>query len=166
MEVAAVFTHGMVLQQGICVPIWGTVTPGSRLTVQFAGQEALAIADGAGHWMARLQPLAASATPASLEVISSAGDRREGSALWLSFDHVDGGLVCQGETLKGFTLAGRDGRFVWATARIQGEQVVVSSLGIAQPESVRYAWGDNPDAPLYNAAGLPASPFRAENIPS
>ena len=39
-------------------------------------------------------------------------------------------------------------------------KVIVWNKEIQQPVSVRYAWGDNPDdANLYNAAGLPASPF-------
>jgi sialate O-acetylesterase len=31
------------------------------------------------------------------------------------------------------------------------------------PIAVRYAWADNPTCNLYNAAGLPASPFRTDN---
>jgi len=31
---------------------------------------------------------------------------------------------------------------------------------VAEPVSVRYAWADNPECNLYNAEGLPASPFQ------
>lgn len=86
---------------------------------------------------------------------------REKSSLRISFDGADGGLVCRGEKLQGFAIAGADHRFVWASAIIEGEQVVVSSPEVSQPEAVRYAWADNPAANLYNAAGLPASPFRS-----
>jgi sialate O-acetylesterase len=30
---------------------------------------------------------------------------------------------------------------------------------------VRYAWANNPEATLFNAEGLPASPFRSDNWP-
>ena len=31
--------------------------------------------------------------------------------------------------------------------------------------AVRYAWADNPEASLYNGAGLPASLFRTDDWP-
>ena len=84
----------------------------------------------------------------------------------LSFDHVDGGLVAKdGEELKGFAIAGADKKFVWADAKIDGDKVVVSSEKIAEPVAVRYAWADNPVCNLYNAEGLPASPFRTDDWP-
>jgi sialate O-acetylesterase len=88
--------------------------------------------------------------------------KREGSSLRLSFDHIGGGLVCQGDALRGFSIAGEDGHFVWAEATIDGEDILVSSPEIAAPRSARYGWADNPDANLYNEAGLPASPFRSD----
>jgi sialate O-acetylesterase len=88
--------------------------------------------------------------------------KREGSALRLSFDHVGGGLICHGDALRGFAVAGEDGRFVWAEAKIDGEAILVSSPEIAEPRSARYGWADNPEVNLYNKAGLPASPFRTD----
>ena len=86
---------------------------------------------------------------------------REGDALRIWFDHADGGLTIRGGSeLKGFQIAGPDGTYVPATARIDGKTVVVSATGVANPQSVRYAWDYNPDANLTNAAGLPASLFR------
>jgi len=64
------------------------------------------------------------------------------------------------EKLLGFAIAGADGVFVWADARIDGDSVVVSSPTVPQPTDVRYAWADSPVCNLYNKAGLPASPFR------
>jgi sialate O-acetylesterase len=34
---------------------------------------------------------------------------------------------------------------------------------VAKPVAVRYAWGNNPDANLFNKEGIPASPFRTDN---
>lgn len=81
----------------------------------------------------------------------------------LSFDHVGGGLVYKGDELLGFAVAGSDGKFVWAEARIKDDKVIVWNDEISEPVKVRYAWADNPDtANLYNKEGLPASPFQAE----
>jgi len=89
----------------------------------------------------------------------------DGKAI-LSFDHVGGGLVVRdGGELKGFAIAGADRKFVWADAKIEGDKVVVSSDEVSEPVAVRYAWADNPVCNLYNAEGLPASPFRTDSWP-
>jgi sialate O-acetylesterase len=87
----------------------------------------------------------------------------EGNRMRVLFCHVGGGLTAKGGTLKGFAVAGRDQKFVWADARIDNKSVVVSSPQVPQPISVRYAWGDNPEVSLYNVEGLPASPFRTDD---
>ncbi|MBK8978714.1 MAG: sialate O-acetylesterase [Planctomycetes bacterium] len=89
----------------------------------------------------------------------------EGDHVRLSFDHVGGGLRADGDALQGFTIAGPDGNFVPADARIQGDDVVVSAAGIARPCAVRYGWADDPVLSLRNAEGLPALPFRTDALP-
>ena len=87
-----------------------------------------------------------------------------GSKIRLNFSHVGTGLVSiDGEELSDFAIAGADKKFVWAHARIIGDQVEVWSDEIAAPMYVRYAWADNPVNPnLYNKENLPASPFRTD----
>lgn len=87
--------------------------------------------------------------------------RRDGASLRIRFDHTDGGLKTSGDKLMGFQIAGKDKKFVWADARIEGNEVVVSSTSVPEPVAVRYAWDMNPEATLYNGAGLPAVPFRS-----
>ena len=88
----------------------------------------------------------------------------EGSSMRISFDHVEGGLRTPGGTsLEGFYLAGADHRFHKAKAVIDGETVIVSCPEVEFPTSVRYGWANNPVCNLYNAAGLPASPFRTDS---
>jgi sialate O-acetylesterase len=65
--------------------------------------------------------------------------------------------------LVGFTVAGDDRKFVPATARIEGNHVVVRSGQVKHPVAVRYAWANNPECNLYNKEGLPASPFRTDD---
>jgi sialate O-acetylesterase len=84
----------------------------------------------------------------------------------VQFKHIDGGLrTSDGGPLKGFAIAGADHKFVWANASVEGDAVVVWSKDVARPVAVRYAWADNPVCNLYNAAGLPASPFRTDDWP-
>jgi sialate O-acetylesterase len=83
----------------------------------------------------------------------------------LRFDHADGGLVVRGTRLGEFSIAGEDRKWYWADARIEGDTVVVSTTSVANPKAVRYAWQANPEATLFNGAGLPAVPFRTDNWP-
>ncbi len=86
----------------------------------------------------------------------------EGADVRLWFDHTAGGLLARGGDLQGFEIAGADGRFVTANARIDGKTVVVSSAEVPEPKSVRYGWANAPVVNLFNSAGLPASPFTSE----
>ena len=65
--------------------------------------------------------------------------------------------------LEGFAVCGENKKWVWATAKIEGNAVLVWSPAVPKPVAVRYAWADNPTCNLYNGAGLPASPFQTAN---
>ncbi|WP_018619140.1 sialate O-acetylesterase [Spirosoma luteum] len=88
----------------------------------------------------------------------------DGNKIVVSFTNTGGGLVTSdGEALGEFAVAGSDKKFVWATAKIEGNTVIVQSDEVDNPQYVRYAWADNPVNPnLYNKEGLPASPFRTD----
>ena len=88
--------------------------------------------------------------------------RIEGQRAHLSFTHVGGGLVAKGGPLKGFTIAGANGKYVPADAVIEGDKVIVSSAEIIAPAAVRFGWAQMPDANLFNVEGLPAVPFRTD----
>ena len=92
-----------------------------------------------------------------------AGNEIKGNEMILSFTHTDRGLVAKDGELTGFVIAGDDHHWTPATARIQGEQVIVSSPEVKSPKAVRYAWAANPACNLFNGAGLPASPFRTDD---
>lgn len=83
----------------------------------------------------------------------------------LTFSHVGSGLKVKGNELKGFAIAGEDKNFVWAKAKVEGDQVIVWSDEIKSPVAVRYAWGNNPICNLYNVEMLPAVPFRTDDWP-
>lgn len=88
----------------------------------------------------------------------------DGNKIIISFTNTGSGLVAKGGELQQFAIAGKDKKYVWADAKIVGNQVVVSSDEVPNPQYVRYAWADNPDgANLYNQEGLPASPFTTDD---
>jgi sialate O-acetylesterase len=88
----------------------------------------------------------------------------EGAAIRCHFRHVAGGLkASDGEALRHFLIAGEDRKFVPADVVIDGDSLLVSSPKVSKPIAVRYAWANNPEKiNFYNAAGLPASPFRTD----
>ncbi|HSV13419.1 MAG TPA: sialate O-acetylesterase [Tepidisphaeraceae bacterium] len=102
----------------------------------------------------------------------------ESGAARIRFTHADGELVVRAapeeraepsttapSEVTGFAIAGADHKFVRATARIDADTVIVSSDEVNSPVAVRYAWEENPQVDLYNAAGLPVAPFRTDDWP-
>jgi sialate O-acetylesterase len=87
----------------------------------------------------------------------------DGEAVRIWFDHTANGLVAKGGVLEGFEIAGDDGRFVSAVARIDGKTVVAGNAGVTEPKYVRYGWANAPVVNLFNSDGLPASPFTTED---
>jgi sialate O-acetylesterase len=86
-----------------------------------------------------------------------------GAKVVLKFKHADGGLKSRdGQPLTWFTVAGADGNFVPADAKIVGERVEVSSAMVTKPVAVRFAWDETAQPNLCNQAGLPAEPFRTD----
>ena len=83
--------------------------------------------------------------------------QQQGASLLLSFSHSEQGLVLKPG--KAFAIAGADGQFVWAEIALENGQIRLSHPQVPAPTQVRYGHADNPDAVLYNSAGLPASPF-------
>jgi sialate O-acetylesterase len=87
----------------------------------------------------------------------------EGKTMRVWFNHAEGLKTRDNGPVKGFTIAGADGSYVPAEAKIDGTTVIVSSPTVSDPRAVRYAWDYNPDANLVNGAGLPASLFRSDD---
>ena len=92
-----------------------------------------------------------------------------GDKLVVAFTHLGGGLAVRGESkeLAGFTLCGEDEVFHPATATVAGEGIVLHSDKVAKPVAARFGWMNfaKPTLNLFNAAGLPAVPFRTDDFP-
>ena len=79
----------------------------------------------------------------------------------VSFEHAGSGLYCPDNTIKHFEIAGTDGKYYPAKARIVGKEVMVWSNKVPQPKGVRLGWENYFEINLFNKEGLPASSFRA-----
>ncbi|MGH7139485.1 MAG: sialate O-acetylesterase, partial [Pirellulales bacterium] len=85
----------------------------------------------------------------------------------LTFDHVGPGLkTFDVPEVRGFAIAGDDKTFVWAEAKIVGnDKIEVWNDEVQEPMAVRYAWADNPVCNVYSRNGLPLTPFRTDDWP-
>ena len=92
------------------------------------------------------------------------GMKVSGDKIIVEFEHAHGGLKSRdGQPLTWFTIAGADGKFVSAEAKITGKETVeVTSAEVKEPRAVRFAWAETAQPNLCNAAGLPAEPFRTD----
>ncbi|WP_339711494.1 sialate O-acetylesterase [uncultured Kriegella sp.] len=90
----------------------------------------------------------------------------KGQKAVISFKNMGSGLITSdnSEEVRCFAIAGADQKFVWAKARIVGNRISVESDAVKDPMYIRYAWSNNPVINLYNKEGLPASPFRTDDI--
>lgn len=77
---------------------------------------------------------------------------------------LGGGLVTR-DTLapRQFFVAGADSVFHAATAKIDGDNIILKSDSVANPVAVRFAYTNMAVVNLFNKAGLPAEPFRTDN---
>jgi len=99
VKLPAVVSDGMVLQQGIDVPIWGWADDGEQVTVAIQGQKVSAVTKG-GMWSLKLKPLKAGG-PYTLSI---AGKNR------FEFKNVLVGEVwiCSGQSNMGWMLKQSD----------------------------------------------------------
>jgi sialate O-acetylesterase len=91
LRLPAVITDHMVLQQQVSDPIWGWDTPGTKITVTFAGRTYHTVTGDDGKWRVNLAPLPANGTPQTLTVA--------GSTEWAVQDVLIGEVwVCSGQS--------------------------------------------------------------------
>ena len=87
-----------------------------------------------------------------------------GDRATVSFTSVGTGLVSgDGEPLRGFEMAGNDGTYYPAVAKIKNHAILLHSESVSSPSAVRYGWSHVPDVNLFNRSGLPATPFTSSS---
>jgi len=152
LEVSSIFADGMVLQQGMQVPVWGWGEPGEAVTVEFAKKKKLAVASGSGKWQVQLDPMSASSKPRKMSIDSSIGNQK------LEIDNILVGEVwlCSGQSNMGMGMAGVDNaKQEMAAANFSGIRAFdVAHIPAENPrEQVQGRWLPcQPDKmPLYSA---------------
>lgn len=97
LKLPAIIGDHMVLQQKQTNPIWGWDTPGTKVTVKFAGQTKSADAGADGKWTVKLDAVPANAQPQTIAI--------EGTTKKEIQDVLVGEVwMCSGQSNMGFTL--------------------------------------------------------------
>jgi sialate O-acetylesterase len=86
----------------------------------------------------------------------------EKGSIRIQFNHVPTTLISKGGDPTDFFIAGADGRFVPAKARIEGNSVVVYSREVKEPVDVRFGFTNTAMPNLFSAEGLPVNLFRTD----
>ena len=89
---------------------------------------------------------------------------REKEGLRVTFNSADGLTTRDGKDPDWFEIAGSDGIFKPAKAKIQGSAVVLMAPDVKDPQAARFGWHKLAKPNLMNGAGLPAAPFRTGDI--
>lgn len=81
----------------------------------------------------------------------------------ICFDHAGSGLTTAGkEKVRGFEMAGEDGKYIPARVRIRNNHVILTGKKLSDPKQARYGWEPYTDANIVNMDGLPTSTFSTE----
>ena len=86
----------------------------------------------------------------------------DGNKITVKFENTGTGLVAKNNKLTEFEIAGHDGKYIKADARIVNGDVEVSSPAVKEPAAVRYCWRNGSQASLFSKEGLPALQFRTK----
>jgi len=86
----------------------------------------------------------------------------EKSKFRLTFSNVPTGLKCTAKTPEKFQIAGDDQKFVPATAKIEGNSIVLFSKLVKTPVAVRFCFDNTSMPDVFSAEGLPLAPFRTD----
>jgi len=80
----------------------------------------------------------------------------------LTFSNVITGLKSTGKTPAQFLIAGEDKNFVPATAKMDGNNIVLSSKLVKTPVAVRFCFDNTSMPDVFSTEGLPLAPFRTD----
>lgn len=91
----------------------------------------------------------------------------DGDAVRVRFDTHGSSLVnaAPNGAIRGFQIAGDDGVYRFADARLDGDTIILTGEGVKNPRTVRYGWTAVGHADLTSAEGVPVAPFRTDTLP-
>jgi sialate O-acetylesterase len=94
---------------------------------------------------------------------SIASYRIEKNKIRIQFSNVDNGLMVKGNAVTCFELAGSDQHFFAATAKLEGNDLVVDSKDVPAPIAVRFGFNNTDRPNLFSKDGIPVNLFRTDN---
>jgi sialate O-acetylesterase len=83
--------------------------------------------------------------------------------VYITFDNAPTGIMAKGKTITEVYIAGSDQQFYAADAKIENNQLVVSSKLVKEPVAVRYGFTNTATGNLFGKEGLPVCPFRTDS---
>lgn len=86
----------------------------------------------------------------------------ENNKVHLSFSNAAKGLKSTGKSPVKFMIAGDDQKFLEATAKIDGNSILLSSKLVKTPVAVRFCFDDATMPDVFSSEGLPLAPFRTD----
>ncbi len=86
----------------------------------------------------------------------------EKNRIRILFEHVENGLMASAKDLNEFYIAGDDQKFLFASARIEGNTVIVWNKAVKNPVAVRFGFSNTTIPNLFNKEGLPVNLFRTD----
>jgi len=98
-----------------------------------------------------------------LKVVDRGPTATKFNGTYVEFTNVGSGLMVKDKYgyVRGFEVAGSDGKFYPAQAFIEGNRILLKSDKVKDPTIVHYGWADDAgECNLYNKEGFPAEPFR------
>ncbi len=130
IKLPAIIGDNMVLQQKQANPIWGWDTPGTDVTVKFAGQTKTAKAGADGKWTVKLDAVPANAKPATIAIQGT-------TAKELKNVLVGEVWVCSGQSNMQWTVSGSwDADLEIATAKYPNIRLIsVPQVGTQEPQT-------------------------------
>src|ERR1051326_9590040 len=131
LKLPAIISDHMVLQRNLSNPIWGWDTPGTQVTVTFAGRQKTAQAGKDGKWVVKLDPVPANDQPQVLTI--SGTEKKE-----IQDVLVGEVWMCSGQSNMGFTLGGDwNGDIDAAASRLPNLRLIKVPPG-GTPEPQKY----------------------------
>jgi sialate O-acetylesterase len=138
IKLPAIIGDNMVLQQKQSNPIWGWDKPGTKVTVTFGAQTKTAEAGAQGKWTVKLDPLPASAKPATMKIKGT-------STKELKNILVGEVWVCSGQSNMQWSVSqSYDAELEIATAKFPNIRLIsVPQVGTQEPQDdFKGAWAE------------------------
>lgn len=82
----------------------------------------------------------------------------------IRFRNANDGLVCSQKKIVGLKIAGQDGKWLDADAKIKDNTLIVSAPGLKEPTKVSYCFDEATIGNLFNRSKLPVAPFRTDRL--